>query len=229
MIKFVVAGITLVALIVGGGLSYKNSTKQQEEGRHSSSKIKAYTQKAKKEGKTSVSVPAAMPEYIGGMESADDVLSNLSLVIAEAIENKTYVHEADSIVTWYKFRIVEHLSQHHTVTYFHPGPPPEDFLPLNEDEFLIDREGGTVIFDGVRATTVNAEFPPFLTHKQYLLVIITKSSGVATLWGGPTGAFAVSPDGRIEPLSKRPHHFKEAMKNRFGNSLGQIKQHLAKG
>lgn len=128
MMKLVLVVAIVAALIVGSGLSYQNSTKQQEEGGPSRSKIKAYTQKAKKAGKTSVSVPASTIEYLGGADSPDNVFSNFSLVIAEPIENKTYVHEADSIVTWYKFRIVEHLSQRPPVPYFPPVPPPRGLI-----------------------------------------------------------------------------------------------------
>jgi hypothetical protein len=225
MIKLATVGLILLAFIVGGGIVQKTRQDNKSGEALKEGTLKWHAKKAKDKGATAVSIPPPMVEYIGVGDSPDFVLSNYSLVIAQPTASKTYAVEY-GIVTWFKFRIVETISQRPPLPNLPTVPPPQDLLPLNDGEFLVPKYGGTVSVDDVNVTMTNQGFPPFSTDTHYLLFISKDPSGFATLWAGPDGVFTVTRGGRVESISKKPHPVKDALENRFDNSLGQLKQKL---
>jgi hypothetical protein len=106
--------------------------------------------------------------------------------------------------------------------------PPGELLSLDDGEFLVARDGGSVLVDDVNVFMKNPDLPPFTKGKRYLLFISRHPSGFATLWAGPNGAFAVSPEAKIEPVSKKPHPINDVLEKRFDNSVGQMKEKLVR-
>ena len=177
-------------------------------------------------GKTEITVPSPTVEYLGTEDSPDFALSHFSIVVAQPVEELTYAPDDSVVGVWYKFRITETISQKPPFPTPLPSDPPAEMLPVNDDEFLIFKYGGTLSVDGVTVTMTDAGLPPFAKGRMYLLLISRNLGGVATLWAGPSGAFAVTPEGNTEPVNKEPHPIKEVMRDRFNNSTARLKQLL---
>lgn len=192
-----------------------------------------HAQKAKAEGQQEVLVPGPIVEYDGSASSitTEEMLSHYALVRAKAIEQHSYAHDSNLIVTWYKFKVSETLSEPNLVACPNcPDPQlPQELLPVQSDEFLFCKSGGSLVIDGVRVTMLEEGFPPFKTNQDYLLFIFRRLSGNADIAGGPIGAFTLDSDGRIAPHSQTPHPVKERLSRDLGNSVNEIKQNIRAG
>lgn len=230
LITVVIIGF-LAAAVAGAIATYPPSPQQElerlEKSRDKNS-LKWFAKKAKLEGKQEVVIPGPFVEYLGVEDSPEQVLETYSLVVAQPVKYLTLAPYEDKIVTWYKFKILETISQRP------PCPvcpeltlePPPEMLPLKEDEFLLSKNGGSVSIDGVKVTMVDPGLPPYSKGKKYLLFISRNPSGVANLWAGPYGAYSVTAEGLVESVNEEPHPIKETMKSRFNNSLDRLKQQL---
>lgn len=238
MTKLIFTTLVLLALVIGGGVGLKNifTSKGQNRGATEDEAAKKGTlqwraDKAKKEGKSAVIIPAPIVEYVGRIEDTDYVLSNCSIVIAQPIQRRAVVVDDDkAIVTWYKFKKRESIQERPAIPNI-PQPtinPPQELLPVKEDEFLIVTYGGAVNVKGVSITMANSQMPSFDSGKSYLLLMSYTPSSVAHLWGGPTGIFDVSADGSIELTSEANNQAKYLQKSRFGNTVASLKDRLAK-
>ncbi|MCA1642629.1 MAG: hypothetical protein LC785_11910 [Acidobacteria bacterium] len=222
-----------LALVVAGVIktASKNPQSSETEVPPRRGQLQWYAQRAKVKGETRVELPAPIPEYNGssGSTTIDKALELSGAVIAEPIREKVVSNDSqDEIGTWYKFKIVEVLSKPAIPAC--PNcrflEPPADLLPLAEDEFLISKYGGTLIIDGVKVSMSDGEWPPFQRGKQYLILLSLYTSGVGEVMGGPRGVFAVNSDGTAEPVSGIPHPIKQGMKEKFGNLVGKLREHL---
>lgn len=213
-----------IALITAGTINVNSIGKQGKEPKKNT--LAWFAQQAKKERKNNAVIPAPIVEYIGTADGPDAVFSTYSLVVAKPLDEVTSALNDEEIVTWYKFKVIETVSQRPPCSGCPAVEPPESMPPLNEDEFLIAKYGGTLSVDGVNLTTEEAGFPPFSKDKSYLLFILKNPSGGATLWAGPDGAFVLNPDETVEPLNKNPHPVKDEIRARHGNSLPRLRQHV---
>jgi hypothetical protein len=229
--KLIFVALLLLALIIGGGVGLKTivTSKSQNRGATEDEAAKKDTlqwhaDEAKKEGKSAVIIPAPIVEYVGGANDPEYVLSNYSVVIARPVQSKAV------IVTWYKFKKQESIQERPAIPNI-PQPtinPPQELLPVNEDEFLIITYGGAVNVKGVSITMANSQMPSFNNGKSYLLFISYTPSGIAHLRGGPTGIFDVSADGSIEPTAEVNNQDKVSLKSGFGDTVASLKERLAK-
>lgn len=232
MIKIVFATVAFALIALGGygikkTVADKNQDVEKVEDGKDRGTLKWHARKAKKEGKNNIIISSPIVEYLGVGDSPDFALSNFSLVVAQPVEIKTYPNDV-SIATWYKFRTVETISQRPPIPNLLANDPPQDLLPLNDGEFLLPTYGGSVSVDGVNIVMRNTDMPPFSIDKRYLLFISRHPSGFANLWAGPTGAFTITADDELEPVSKKPHPIKEVLSSRFDNSVSKLKQHHVK-
>jgi hypothetical protein len=236
--KLILTTLVLLALLIGGGIGLKTmiAGKSQNRGTTGYEAAKKGTlqwraDKAIKEGKGAVILPAPLVEYIGGADDPEFVLSNYSVVIAHPIQSMAVVVDDDeSIVTWYKFKKQESIQERPALPNI-PQPtinPPQALLPVKEDEFLTVTYGGAVNVKGVNITMANSQMPSFANGKSYLLFISYTPSGVAHLRGGPLGIFDVSADGSIEPTAEVNNQDKDFLKSSFGNTVASLKERLAK-
>ena len=234
MKKLIVLVIISLIVVAGAGVIaiYPASTQQEQQELEKLDKaqdknsLKWFARKAKLEGKQDVVIPAPSVEYLGLEDSPEQALETYSLVVAQPVRHMSLAPYEDKIVTWYKFRILETISQRPPCPVC-PGltlEPPQEMLPLKDDEFLLSKNGGSVSIDGVKVTMVEPALPPFSNGKKYLLFISRNPSGVANLWAGPYGVYTVTPEGLIEPVNKEPHPIKDTLKERFNNSLDRLKQ-----
>ena len=184
---------------------------------------------AKAEGKRAETIPAPHFEY-SDMIDLDQALSSYNLILAESVEHMTLPHQSDEIRTWYKFKTLELLvpGDHSACADCSSVTPPDALLPLRPGEFLVATAGGTRTISDVKVTMIDPEFPPFQRSKKYLLFASIRPTGVARMGLGPTGVFTVSEAGVIEPVNKRPHPIKKAMRERFDSSITKLKELIAK-
>jgi len=157
---------------------------------------------AKKNGKHELNIFAPLvnrPESL----SLDEALKDATVFLAEPIDRKVY-WDGYYTVSWWKFKITATLSRVPASTEclpcWRPDNPPADWLPLPSDEIIFTKYGGTITRDGVRVTTIEADFPDFVEHQSYLLLLVTGDDNIASARMGAMSAFKVSPEGIISPL-----------------------------
>jgi hypothetical protein len=186
-----------------------------------------YAEKTKAKGQSEITLDAPFIDYPGNSPSThvDEALSSFSTVIAEPIKQEVVADDNGDILTWYKFEIIESLSEKNPYDCDGCPGPPEDFLPINENQFAMAKYGGTVTIDGVKLTMVDPTFPQLKLRQQYLLFISRNSSGIATIGVGPNGVFEVEPNGSITPINRNPHSIKDDVKKRFDKSLDKFREH----
>lgn len=166
--------------------------------------------------------------------SLDDAFARYTISVGEPVLTRSYVIDDIGIATWYTVRVSETLSQKPLFQCSNCGAlsmpdPPSDLLPLNSDEILIYRPGGTAQVSGVTFNEDVEQFPAFNVSQKYLLFLNYDSSKkVATPAIGPTGVFAVTStdlltsfltDGDGLVIS---NGVTDGMSVRFGNNLTQL-------
>lgn len=190
--------------------------------------LRWYVEKAKKEGKHKISMPPPMSDYAGADDPPDEILANADVVIAQPIDSHTGIVGDSSIVTWYKFKVIETLSEGIHCQRCPDRKPPDELLPVNEDEFILSRVSGTATIDGVEISVEHRKSPLYSKDKKYLLFLVKSPNGTPDLLVGPAAVFTVNPEGTLEPINDRPHRLKEVIKQRFNYSVEQLKQHVKK-
>ena len=222
LLKFV--PILPLLLVVGTALALSGGRQQPrpdasptpDEGM-----LKQAARRAKSEGKQEVFVPGPRALH-AHVPSLDDALWRFTAVIATPVESKSYIMAPYLIGTWYKFKVVERLSRRrlpdcHPCSA--PPEPPAEWLPVKEDEFLIHRHSGTVVIDGVKVTSREGGFPPFLNSEKYLLFVdLDPATKIAILRMGSNGVFKVGPDGAIKHVNQNPHPFRHVIEVHGGVS-----------
>jgi len=169
------------------------------------------------------------------VDTLDDAFARYTVSVGEPILSQSYVIDDIGIGTWYKVRVSETLSQKPVFQCSTCGPltlpdPPSDLLPLNSDEILVYRAGGTAQVGGVTFNDEVEQFPSFNVSQKYLFFLNYDSSKkVATVAIGPTGVFAVtSTDGLTSYLTDADglvisNAVTDGMSVRFGNNLTQLR------
>ncbi len=228
MKKNILKPLAIVAIAVLAVFAYTtiSRTKPQRKNVPNNNRLKWYAEEAKKEGKQKEVIPAGTTEYLGSdSPNLERSLSIYSVVVAQPVEKRTFESNDNSLSTWYKFRIVDALTPLRDPVCFGCvtlSPPLE--MPLDQNEFVILRNGGTLTVDGVEIEQREAGFPQFQEHKKYLLFISLYPNKVAITAGGPLGVFEIGDKENLTPFSKEPNPIREGVERKFNNSLGSLKQ-----
>jgi hypothetical protein len=171
-----------------------------------------------------------MFDYPGSANSIDidQALATYTVVLAKPVESRTYELTSNDLITWYKFRIIESLStpKSPACPSCEPTSAPTELLPLKPDEFLLAKNGGQLVIDGVEIEQVERDFPQYEEGKKYLLLLSMYPSGVATTAGGPLGVFLVNDDSTLSPINNRRHRIKEGLKEKFSDSTDRLRENL---
>jgi hypothetical protein len=223
--KLILAVAVGSILAITGVVAVTSSRNRQENVKPNS--LRWFAAKAKASRKDKIFIPAPV-EYLGADSPPDELLSQATIVIARPVASYTSAPNDEDVVTWYKFRLVETLTEGVPCPRCPNRTPPNEILPVNTDEFLLPKYGGTLAVDGVEVTKGESDFPPFSEDKNYLLFIVKSPNGTASLLTGPSGVYAVNPEGAAEPVSNRSHPLKEAIRQRFDGSVERLKQHVKK-
>jgi hypothetical protein len=225
-----------LALIITVGLvglfvfaTTQSSRHQQTESPPSTNALKWHAEKAKKEGKKEVVIPFPIVDYAGSAaEDINDTLAHYTLVVAQPVTKHTYQASGNTLVTWYKFRIVEALTELKAPACFGCSTltPPTDIALDYSNEFLVPRNGGTATVDGIQIQQIESTFPDFRENQKYLLFISLYPNRVALTAGGPQGVLTVDGEDNLKPFSHRPSKIADEIKSKFNNSLAVIKRRL---
>ena len=177
---------------------------------------------AKATGKRDVQLPASIP-YYASVTSLDDALSHYTTVLAAPIRSESRVSsDSRNIITWYKLHIVEVLSEPKEVlkcsSCFSLTDVPTELLPINEDEIVVAKNGGSIITDDIKITSNDFTYPELKLSQQYLLFLsLDRHTRVASAELGPKGVLVVDSDGGIEGINAQNSQLAKDLKSRYGN------------
>lgn len=204
---------------------------------------------AKAKGEREIVTPLMVRSRYPGVENLDEALSLYGAVVAQPIKKKSYITSTlesesyneirnrvkdDQIHTWYKFRILENLSGKPLSAYRACCDPdsdwgkliPQEMLPVNEDEFMIEIDGGTVEIDGVKVTQ-NSGRTKFSESERYLLFLVTDVSGKVAGFGmGMDGVYTISRENTLVPISKRNERVIQDITGLYNSSLDSLKTYI---
>ena len=230
--KSLIPKVALLLLVGVVGVWAFNATSNSKQNNivPSRNQLRWHAAEAKKAGKQRVEIPTQITEYLGSASDINEASSLYTVVVAEPVEKRTYEADDNTLATWYKFRILEHLTEVRSPTC--AGclslTPPLD-MPLDySSEFLVPRNGGTATIDGVQIEQKESAFPAFQEGQKYLLFVSMYPNGIGLTAGGPLGVFAVEGNEHLKPLRDEANKIGEGMKEKFQNSLQTLKQKLAK-
>ena len=190
--------------------------------------LEAYARKAKAKGETKVQFSTPIYEY-AGVRTLEEARTYSRIAEVKVVTARSYVSGPRTILTWYKFKILEDLSRG---SYFcfkcaAFSDPPPDMLPVNSDEILVPKAGGSVTIDGVEITSDEHSFPQFSKSQTYLLFFgLDESRRLAMITLGPQGVFVIDEAGHLAGVNQRDSLLKRELKENHKNSLGELKRHL---
>jgi hypothetical protein len=220
-VALVIAGLTSVGVIHSA--SKRRDVQDQQNDRYGT--YKQRLQRAKERGDKKLVSHGVIPLY--AQVNFAQALEIYDLVIGEFVSSKSFVTDDDgTILTWYKFKVFETISQpKRRVSQI--DSPPAELLPLAPDEILIWKTGGTVEVDGMEIEMQDLEFSPFQNSKKYLLILaLDPAKQAGTLEVGPGGALLVKSDDTVEPAAKNRIHFKREIDNRYGSSVSKLREKI---
>ncbi len=208
-----------------------------------------YARLAKAKGEREIVTPMMVRSCYPFAENLDEALSAYGAVVAQPIKKKSYITSTlpldsyneirnwvkdDQIHTWYKFRILENLSDKHFPVCQDCNDPdfdwekliPQEMLPVNEDEFMIEVDGGTIEIDRVKVTQ-NSGRTKFSESNRYLLFLVTDASGKVAGFGmGMDGVYTISPENTLIPVSKQNQRVIQDITGLYNGSLDSLKTYI---
>jgi hypothetical protein len=180
-----------------------------------------YAQMAAAKGERSVVLESPIPN-LDVVTSLNEALSNYLVIRAQPIAIRSHVKDKQSIWTWYKFRIMETFSQSSLAKPSNALAAPEDLVPGNPDELLLDYEGGSQVINGISVVQRPHGILPFLASKQYILFLAPDASGNGfRIPLGPSGVLIVHNDGSLESASRQTG---DLLPKEIGNSLARFRE-----
>jgi hypothetical protein len=221
---------TGVLALAGAGY-VKNSTRdmprQEPIESEKRGSVRQQIKRAKLRGEKQLNLSGLVAMYEEA-RSVDDILRRYTVVVAQPIEERDYIDEHDDITSWYKFKVLETVSQPNAIQSLNSIQPPTELLPLSPDEILVPRLGGTTLVDGIELTRNEHDFPKFAKDQKYLLfVLLDDATRVGTAALGPAGVLIVKDDNSLAAINGTPLRLEKELKARHGEKLSEIKDGLA--
>ena len=219
-VALVIAGLTSVGMI--------HSASKRQDVNQNNDRVGTYKerlQRAKARGDKKMRSGGVIPLYAHA--DLDQALEIYDFVVGEFVSSKSFAADDDGfILTWYKFKVHETLSQAE-LRVSKIDSPPAELYPLANDEILIWKTGGSVELDGMEIEMEDLGFPPFENSKKYLLILaFDPAKQAGTVEVGPSGALLVKSDDTVEPLAKNRSYFKREIENRYGSSVSKLREKL---
>lgn len=229
-LRSVLLAFFVIGVAVAGGVRTRSHSNNEQkllaelQNSKDRGSLNWHVQVAKVKGQGQVTLPGPNVEYVTDVHSLDEVLLQYGVVVAQPISHLGYVHDANLLATWYRFKILENITGRPLpkCTFCSPEGEslPQELSSLGEDEIAVPVFGGTAVIEGVRVTMANRDFPPFDPSKKYLLFLSTGQSGkVGFLSMGPVAILTIDSEGRLEPASLESHPILSEIAFRCSNSL----------
>jgi len=218
----------VLALCVGVGYvkSSTKSRKVQAAEPEQRGALRQQIAKAKSKGEAHLNLPGLVANY-EQVKDLEDALSRYTVVIGQLIEVKSYISEQDSVTSWYKFKVLDNVFQpavSKSLDFIHP---PAELLPLNDDEILIPRIGGTLSVDGISVVRSEQGFSAFEKSNKYLLfVLLDNVTKVGLPDLGVAGVLTVTDDDSLVSVNNQMLILEKELKSRYGETLPKIKEGL---
>ncbi len=228
--KLLIVGLIILAGLGIGLIRTASKGRQGPRRVPDKNRIAWHLQQAKQEGRKVALLEMQTADYLGGgdLEDITEAMKSYSVVKAQVIDSRTYEQNDNDLITWTKFKILEPLTELRPPRC--PGcvsvKQPSDMLPLQPDEFLVPRPGGTLIKDGVELSQIEQGFPLFLAGQEYFMLISLYPSRTALTAGGPAGVYIVDAKENLKPFGDESPILKESIQRQFRNSLNEVRQQL---
>lgn len=184
---------------------------------------------AKARGDKRVYLPAVASLYMES-ESPEELkgrLPDYTVLVAELVGRKTYVRDG-GMRTWYKFKTLDAFRLSPPLTFLAPTRESVhvELLPIRENEFVINRPGGSLMMDGIEIVQGEQDVPAFANTQRYMLILsFEPSSRVGEIILGGQSILPVNPDNTLDP--KQPQHMlQRVLTEHYAGSLEQLKQTL---
>jgi hypothetical protein len=228
-VKILVALIITVVALFGLHTVWTNYQLKHDFRRDSFDKL---IKKAKAEGKQEIQLLPPIP-YYASVNSLDEALVNYSTVLAKPVSVHVQLNsESQNIETWYKMQVVDFLSQPNqskpcSACRSRQGEtiPPKVF-PTQENEFVLVRNTGSLVSDGIKVTSNDATFPDFELNQTYLLFLsLDLTTKIAAIELGPAGVAKVNSDGELAPVNESQARLSETLAHTYGK-VDKIKEQL---
>jgi hypothetical protein len=186
--------------------------------------LRKLAQREKKSGKRHVLSPMGDFNF-AAVERLEHAPRLFTAIIAEAVEVKSQLEQDDEFIgSWYRFKIVEVVSEPTVKRQPFEGSAPVEMLPVGEDEFVLHTLGGTVTIDDVKIESYASDLPPLPLTQRYLLFLdFDKTSRVARLGMGQNSVFLIKGHSELGPLSPENQKYRQELKTKYGGSLEQFK------
>ncbi|MDQ3685397.1 MAG: hypothetical protein M3430_07305 [Acidobacteriota bacterium] len=194
--------------------------------------INWYVQQAKVKGEREVVISGFR---VCGYEFKNiaEAASHYSVMVAQMLDKRSRVWDEREIETWYKFKMVENLNNKGFPEGELSKDVPMELLPLQPDEFLVVKFGGTAIVDYIKVVSPGRVIPDSQSTGQYVLFLKPTSYNhpaptgrIGALPYGLGGVFVVSSDGALEAALQEWHPLKDEMESRHKNSLNKLRAGL---
>lgn len=230
-----IAFIAIILVLIGALVSAARRTPQQllqqqlaelqEKEKSGRIKLSERVQLAKARGKDKIAIPGTVSLYPSATspEELNQILSHYTVVIAQPIGQKGYVGSEEAIRSWHKFKILKTISQAPPAPAYASLTPPEELLPVGDDEFLVHRAGGTVMIEGVEVTAPEEGVPAFRKSQKYLLVLsLDPNTRIAQIALGDQSILPIKPDNTLYTDKHQEHILQRALREYHGNSIERL-------
>lgn len=228
MIPKILVAFFIVVVSVFGILQLWSNYSQK--GRMRSGRVAIAIEEAKSKGRKSVQLPAPIP-YYAAVSTLDEALEHYTTLIVRPVAQHSQLSlDSKEIETWYKFAIVDHLSQPKINSTCSLCPAakdiPTELQPIGENEFILARNIGSVVLDGIAVKSADLMFPDFESNKEYLVFLsFDPRTRLGTIELGPAGVSVIQINGDMEPISDKNRKLRDELVSRYGN-LKNIKAQL---
>jgi hypothetical protein len=190
-------------------------------------KLEWWAKQAKAAHKTIVTVPFGISEDIGSNMGLDEALKYFDIISAMLVGEHVQV-DRDYMTTWYRFKLDK-------VLFKHLGPPASSASikvdknkpPLNEGEFFVIEEGGSVKVDGVLIRQQMSSVRAPIIGQPYLLFANINPEHLALVAGSWQGMYLIDDD-KLISRDKKSNVLEEELSQKFSFSLSQLSEYITK-
>jgi hypothetical protein len=230
MKKYLLIALFSTAMFVGFVIHQNLVIAQSEDGI-----LAAEVAEAKAAGKGEVYIAVNIGST--GVDNLDAAISRYSVIEATPIEKKVYKYDKDGLISWYKFKVNNKLSEKAVVVCSTCTPFPDlpaDMLPLAADEIVISRSEGSFLIDNVVIIQDEVGFPAFTLNQRYLLFAgIDWSKKVGEIAVGPIGAYMVNDSGKTIPVydsdASDDNPIYRGLASTYNNSIYEFRKRFSTG
>lgn len=236
LVLSIISLVAGAAIVITASNAQRKSPQQQisdleEKEKRAGLMLKEHVKLAKLRGQQKLFIPKSYnASFYPSVRNVDVAAAVYTIVIAQPTAMTSRLNDQGQIVTSYKFRTIEVLSEpaSQKFPFTFSGSFPPELQPFGEGEFLLTTSGGTLEVDGIEVTTKYDDFELFSLNGKYLLFLdfdTTKKMGGMDM--GPLSALGVKEDGSMATLdNQESHEIKQVINSRFGNSIERLKNHL---